>query len=99
MNLYITWNVTPELFENLKTPNLYGLLFVSGLIAGYFVVKNMFKREGIKDEFLDKLVFYIVLSTIIGARLGHVLFYGPYFDTVNDNGYIERGYFHIHRIF
>ncbi|MBU2018835.1 MAG: prolipoprotein diacylglyceryl transferase [Bacteroidetes bacterium] len=93
MNLVINWEVTPELFENMKTPNLYGLLFVTGLIAGYFIVKNMFKREDIKEEFLDKLVFYIVLSTIIGARLGHVLFYGPYFDVINENGFIERGYF------
>ena len=93
MNLYITWNVTPEIFENLKTPNLYGLLFVTGLIIGYFLVKNMFKREGIKEEVLDKLVFYIVLGTIIGARLGHVFFYGPYFDGVDSKGMMQRGYF------
>lgn len=93
MNLVINWDVTPEIFENLKTPNLYGLLFVTGIIGGYFLVKNIFKREGIKEEILDKLVFYIVFSTIIGARLGHVFFYGPYFDKVNENGYVERGYF------
>lgn len=93
VNLYITWNVTPEIFDGLKTPNLYGLLFVTGLAIGYFVIKNMFKREGVREEILDKLVFYMVISTIVGARLGHVFFYGPYFDEIDANGYLHRGYF------
>ena len=76
----IKWDVTPELIDGWSTPNLYGLLFVTGLIIGYFVVKRMFKKEGVPEEYLDKLVMYMVLATIIGARLGHVLFYGPYFD-------------------
>lgn len=92
VNLFITWDVTPEIFDGLKTPNLYGLLFVTGLAIGYFVIKNMFKREGVKDEILDKLVFYMVISTIVGARLGHVFFYGPYFDEIDANGYVHRGY-------
>lgn len=83
-----------ELIEGYKTPNLYGLLFVSGLIVGYFVIRRMFKKEGIKEELLDKLVLYMVLATIIGARLGHVLFYGPYFDEFTPEGILmERGYF------
>jgi prolipoprotein diacylglyceryl transferase len=76
---YITWDVSPELIDGWKTPNMYGLLFVTGLILGYFVIKRVFKKEGIPEENLDKLVLYMVLATIIGARLGHVLFYGPYF--------------------
>lgn len=54
----------------------------------------MFRKENIEDEYLDKLVLYMVLATIIGARLGHVLFYGPYFDATTAEGIvIERGYF------
>lgn len=75
---YIVWEVTPEIIEGYKTPNLYGLLFVTGLILGYFVVKRMYKAENIEDAHLDKLVMYMVIATIVGARLGHVLFYGPY---------------------
>jgi phosphatidylglycerol:prolipoprotein diacylglycerol transferase len=90
---YITWNVTPEIVDGWKTPNLYGLLFVTGLILGYFVVKRMFKRENISDDSLDKLVMYMVLATIIGARLGHVLFYGPYWDAIDANGIMQHGYF------
>jgi len=92
--LAINWNVSSELIEGWKTPNLYGLLFVTGLIIGYFVVHRMFKKEGIEESQLDKLVLYMVLATIIGARLGHVLFYGPYWDVYNEVGMrIEEGYF------
>ncbi|MFA7274139.1 MAG: prolipoprotein diacylglyceryl transferase [Crocinitomicaceae bacterium] len=93
MNLYFTWNVTPEIIEGWKTPNLYGLMFVTGLILGYFVVKRMFKRENMSEDSLDKLVMFMVIATIVGARLGHVFFYGPYWDSVDQNGLVEHGYF------
>lgn len=93
MNLFINWDVSPEIIEGYKTPNLYGLLFVSGLIIGFFVIKKMFKKENIEEAVLDKLVMYMVLATIIGARLGHVLFYGPYYDTVGHCGEMQQGYF------
>lgn len=90
----IDWNVSSELIEGWSTPNKYGILFVSGIIIGFFVIKRMFKSEKIQDELLDKLLLYIVVATVIGARLGHVLFYGPYFDVKNSLGEIvERGYF------
>ena len=90
----INWDISSEIIDGYKTPNLYGLLFISGLVVGYFVVKKMFKKEGIGEESLDKLVMYMVLGTIIGARLGHVFFYGPYWDVVDASGIVlERGYF------
>ena len=92
MILAIDWTVTPELIEGWRTPNWYGLLFVTGLIIGYFVVKRMFKKEGIGEEALDKLVMYMIVGTIVGARLGHVFFYGPYFDETI-NGRLVEGYF------
>ena len=92
MVLAINWDVSAELIEGWSTPNLYGLLFVSGLMLGYFVVQRMYKREGVSDDNLDKLVFYMIIATIVGARLGHVFFYGPYFDVIHPNGYIEEGY-------
>lgn len=75
MILGIDWNISSELIEGRSTPNLYGLLFVSGLIIGYFVIRRMFRSERIPDAVLDKLLIYVVLATIIGARLGHVFFY------------------------
>lgn len=94
MIAYIDWTVSSELIPGFKTPNLYGVLFVSGLIIGYFLIKNRFKKEEISDAVLDKLVLYMVLATILGARLGHVLFYGPYWDKYDSTGrIIETGYF------
>lgn len=92
MILAIDWTMSPEIIPGYKTPNLYGILFVTGLVLGYFVVKRMFKKEGIKDDVLDKLVMYMVIGTIVGARLGHVLFYGPYYDEIIDGRLVE-GYF------
>jgi prolipoprotein diacylglyceryl transferase len=73
--LGIEWNVSSQLIDGWNTPNLYGLLFVSGLIIGFYVIKKMFKAEGIPEEWLDKLLIYVVIATIVGARLGHVFFY------------------------
>lgn len=73
--LAIRWDVTPEIFDGWNTPNYYGLLFVTGLILGYYTIRKMFRKEGIPDEKLDRLVLYVVIATIVGARLGHVFFY------------------------
>jgi phosphatidylglycerol:prolipoprotein diacylglycerol transferase len=89
----ISWGVDSQLIEGWRTPNLYGLLFVSGIVLGYFVIRKMFKAEQIEDKILDTLVTYMVFATIIGARLGHVLFYGPYWDKMADGRIVETGYF------
>ncbi len=89
----IQWDVTPQLIDGWDTPNLYGLLFVSGLILGYFVIRRMFRKEEIADEKLDSLVLYVIIATIVGARLGHVIFYGPWWDGVNEYGMFQEGYF------
>ncbi len=89
----IHWDVTPQLIDGWDTPNLYGLLFVTGLIIGYFVIRRMYRKEGIPDAKLDSLVLYVIIATIVGARLGHVIFYGPWWDGVNEFGQPEQGYF------
>lgn len=93
MKLAIDWTVESQLIDGWSTPNLYGLLFVGGMIIGYYVIRNMFKSEGISETYLDKLLLYMVPATIIGARLGHVFFYGPWWDGYNERGQFEEGYF------
>lgn len=93
MKLAIDWKVDSQLVDGWSTPNLYGLLFVGGMIFGYYIIKRMFKSEGISERYLDKLLLYVVPATIIGARLGHVFFYGPYHDGFNAKGQFEKGYF------
>ena len=75
---YITWSVDPDIF---KIPGLdwpirwYGLMWALGLIASQQIMYYIFKVEGRPDKDIDTLTIYIVLATLIGARLGHFLFY------------------------
>ncbi|WP_343748093.1 prolipoprotein diacylglyceryl transferase [Fluviicola sp.] len=92
MKLAIDWHIDSQIIDGWSTPNLYGLLFVGGMILGYYVIRKMFRSEAIPEKYLDRLLFYVVPATIIGARLGHVFFYGPYHDGFNAKGVWERGY-------
>ncbi len=89
----IKWDFNPEIIEGYSTPNWYGILFVTGLVIGFFVIRRMFRQELVPDAKLDKLLIYVIVATIVGARLGHVLFYGPYWDHVNEYGVKVEGYF------
>ena len=74
--LFIQWNVDPVLVEiGPLAIRWYGLLFMFSFLFGYKILENVFKRESVKLELLDKLAMYVGLGTIIGARLGHCLFY------------------------
>jgi prolipoprotein diacylglyceryl transferase len=77
---YITWNVDPVLF-NLGPLQVrwYGLLWALGFFFGYFVMRNIYRHEKVSDDWMDKLLIYMLVSTVIGARLGHCLFYEPEF--------------------
>jgi len=74
----IPWNVEPEMFRigNFAV-RWYGLLFASGFVFGYYIMKKIFKNEGLGDATLDRLTVYVAIATIVGARLGHCLFYEP----------------------
>ena len=75
---FIHWNLNPEIF-NIEGFALryYSLLFVSGLILGYLILRKIYRLEQIPIEKLDKLAIYVFVGTIVGARLGHCLFYEP----------------------
>jgi phosphatidylglycerol---prolipoprotein diacylglyceryl transferase len=75
---YITWNVSPDIFHvGPIVLRWYGLLFASAFLFGYLIFKKIFKKEGYSIELLDQLTLYMAVGTIVGARLGHVLFYDP----------------------
>ncbi len=80
MLAYITWNVNPEIFRiGSFSLRWYGVLFAFAFIFAYYVLARLFKKEQIPITLLDKLTLYVGLGTIIGARLGHCLFYEPGF--------------------
>lgn len=75
---YIHWNPDPELINILGISiRYYGLLFVSGLILSVYILSWIFKRENIPSEYLDKLFIFGMIGILVGARLGHCLFYEP----------------------
>ena len=82
---YIVWNVRPEIFtlpEDLWliggfSVRWYGLLFACAFIFGYIIMQRIFNKENIPIKVLDELTTYMVVSVIVGARLGHCLFYEP----------------------
>ena len=74
----IVWNVNPEIFSvGQFAVRWYGLLFASGFVFGYFIMGNIFKREKVPAKMLDTITTYMVVGTVVGARLGHCLFYEP----------------------
>ncbi|WP_460944880.1 prolipoprotein diacylglyceryl transferase [Spirosoma daeguense] len=76
---YIIWNVDPEIFCIGSWPvRWYGLLFAGGFLIGVQIMTYMFKVEKKPLSDIDSLLITMVVSTILGARIGHFLFYEPY---------------------
>ncbi len=76
--LYINWNVNPEIFRiGGFAVRWYGLLFASSFFFGYLILYKVFKKENISIKYLDELTTYMIIGTIVGARLGHCFFYEP----------------------
>ena len=75
----IIWNIDPVIF--MLTPTFpikyYGILFALGITIAFLIVKSIYRHEGKSIEELDTLLIYIVIGTVLGARLGHCLFYEP----------------------
>lgn len=75
--LFIIWDIKPELFSGFPYLRWYGIFWAIGILLGYWVMHYIYKREHLSDTDLDKLVMYIVIGILIGARFGHILFYDP----------------------
>jgi phosphatidylglycerol---prolipoprotein diacylglyceryl transferase len=75
---HIHWNVDPEIINILGfSLRYYGILFVGGLILCIYILAWIFKRENIPSENLEKLSMFGMIGIMVGARLGHCLFYEP----------------------
>lgn len=75
---YIIWDVNPEIFSiGSFSIRWYGLLFASGFLVGQRIMAHIFRQEGLKETLLDSLLLTMVITTVVGARLGHFLFYEP----------------------
>lgn len=74
--LSVVWDVDPILVHlGPLEIRWYGLMWGLGFILAYEFMSRLWKKEGYPDEWVDKLFMYCIVSTVIGARLGHCLFY------------------------
>ena len=78
--LQIDWNPSAELFKiGSFAIRYYSLMFVCAFMIGLFLMKKIFIKEKIHLDKLDTLFIYVVFATLLGARIGHFLFYDPSF--------------------
>ena len=78
IGLFVNWNVDPVIFY-IGSFGLrwYSFGFLFAFLFGYFLLYKMFEREKVEQKYLDSFVIYMFLAVLIGARLGHCLFYEP----------------------
>ncbi|MFC0876155.1 prolipoprotein diacylglyceryl transferase [Saccharicrinis sp. FJH2] len=77
---FILWNVDPEIFSiGPLHVRYYGLMFGIGFYIGYKIFSDIVKREKLPEEWVEKLFIYTIVGTVVGARLGHCLFYQPHY--------------------
>lgn len=79
MNGILNWNIDPVIVMITDSFPLkyYGVFFACGLLLGFYIVRNIYKKENVSLESLDSLLVYVIVGTVLGARLGHCLFYEP----------------------
>lgn len=75
--LSIVWNPSEGIDLGFFMIRYYSLTWVIAFGLGWYIMKHIFEREGESLEKLDKLFIYTIVATMIGARLGHVIFYQP----------------------
>lgn len=77
---FIKWDINPDLFliPIVNHPvRWYGLCWAAGLLLSQQIMAFIYKKEGRQDKEIETMSLYIIAGTIIGARLGHILFYEP----------------------
>ena len=74
----VRWDVDPVIFNLGPLPfRWYSLGWLLAFGVGFYIVRWMFIKEGKPEESLEPILFYMLLGAMIGARLGHCLFYRP----------------------
>ena len=88
--LFIDWQPSIEAFSiGSFSVRWYGLCWCMGFLVAYLIVQRLYKQQNIEDEKFDPLFFYCFLSVLIGARLGHCIFYEPGYYLTSFKGFIE----------
>ncbi len=78
MSAHFHWNVDPILVHlGPLAVRWYGLCFAAAFLVGYSIMDWIYRKEGRTPEALDTLLLYMIVGTVLGARLGQVFFYDP----------------------
>ena len=76
--LYVLWTPNPDMMPlGPLTLHWYSLCWLAGLLGAYLLMKHLYKQQHIKEELFEPLFLYCFVGILIGARLGHCLFYQP----------------------
>ena len=81
--LDIVWNPSKGIDLEFFTLHFYSLMWIIAFLLGFYIVKQIFKKENQTNEALDSLFIYSVVGIMLGARLGHVIFYQS--ELINDD--------------
>ena len=72
------WDVSNTVFTlGSWSVRWYGVLFALGFFVGQIILTRMYVAEGKPAQLVDVITFYMIVGTVVGARLGHCLFYEP----------------------
>ncbi|WKN41517.1 prolipoprotein diacylglyceryl transferase [Tunicatimonas pelagia] len=75
---FIQWTVSPEIVDlGFFTLRWYSLLFTTGILLSYYIVRKQFEQAKLPNEVFESLVMHVLVGMIVGMRLGHFLFYEP----------------------
>ncbi|WP_298897578.1 prolipoprotein diacylglyceryl transferase [uncultured Psychroserpens sp.] len=73
--LQMTWNPSKGIDLGFFTLHYYSIMWIVAFLLGFTIMKRMYKNENQTNESLDSLFIYSVVGIMLGARLGHVIFY------------------------
>lgn len=91
--LFIEWDMNPSVVPSWNMPRWYGIMWALGFYLGYAILGRIYKSENRPAAWLDKSFIYVLVAGIVGARLGHCLFYdgGHYLKNPIEILYIWEG--------
>lgn len=73
--LEIVWNFHPNVIPGYKMPAWYGIMWALGFYIGFIIVNRIYKSEKVPADWMDKTFVYTLIGGVVGARLGHCIFY------------------------
>ncbi|CAA7387479.1 Prolipoprotein diacylglyceryl transferase [Chryseobacterium fistulae] len=74
---YAIWDPSTGIHLGPITLHYYSLMFIFAFGFGYLLMTKIFKLDNVNQKYLEPLFTWTLIGTILGARIGHVIFYQP----------------------